>query len=143
MANGGDYVTQVQFSGTMTLLQEIRTDIKGDVADLREVVIDMKKEITDRQDIANGRTSKNELAVSAAKAQLEAVQATVTHIDSHGCNRIETHTTALGALRAAGVAPAGSGWKPTTKQVGIAAGASAGLIAALEILKAVVTHFWK
>ena len=139
----GDYVTQRQFDGTMRLLEEIRGDIKGDVAELREVVLDTKREITARQDIANGRTNKNELVVAAAKQQLEAVQATVTHIDSHGCNRIETHTTALGALRAAGVAPAGSDWKPTKKQVGIAAGASAGLIAALEILKAVVTHFWK
>ena len=139
----GDYVTQRQFDGTMRLLEEIRGDIKGDVAELREVVLDTKREITDRQDIANGRTSKNELAVFAAKAQLEAVQATVTHIDSHGCNRIDTHAAALGALRAVGVVQSGSDWKPTKKQVGIAAGASAGLIAALEILKAVVTHFWK
>lgn len=136
----GDYVTQVQFQGTMALLQEIRADIKGDVADVHQDLLLMKKEITDRQDEANHRTDKNEEAVLAAKVQIEVVQATVTRIAKHGCENLAPHKAALGALEAAGVTPSSSGWKPTPRQIGVGAGlAGAG---ALVFKLAEVVHQW-
>jgi hypothetical protein len=106
------YVTQTQFNGTLALLQEIRVDIKGDVADLRDVVLETKREITVRQDVANGRTAHNEVAVTAAHTQIaevaeqvREVQTTVTSIKQGGCDRERQHLEVLNALGQAGVVP--------------------------------------
>jgi hypothetical protein len=108
----GGFVTQGEFSRTLAFLEEIRTDIKGDVAALSSQLTQTKVEITDRQDIANGRTSKNETAVrtaaaqvAAVSAQIEAVQRTVSTIQEKGCSRGDRHMKILSALAEAGVAP--------------------------------------
>jgi hypothetical protein len=105
-------VTQTQFAGTMALLQEIRVDIKGDVSDLRDVVLDTKREITVRQDTANGRTTHNEAAVTAAHTQIakvaeqvQEVQTIVTSIKQGGCDRERQHLEVLNAMAQAGIVP--------------------------------------
>jgi hypothetical protein len=138
-----EYVSVGEFGRTMRLLEEIRTDIKGDVADLRIVIVNMKDEITGRQDEANGRTTKNEGALLAATAQLASVQATVTHIDTHGCQALGTHKAAVGVLKAAGVVPDRDSWMPTKRQAGVGAAIGGGVIGVIELAKVVVTHFWK
>ncbi len=106
----GGFVTQKEFDRTLIFLEEIRQDIKGDVAALSAQLAETKTEITERQDIANGRTSKNELAVVAATRQVEAVaqqvgtvQATVSAIQTSGCQRAERHQKMVSALAQAGV----------------------------------------
>jgi hypothetical protein len=143
MIDGTEYVSVGEFGRTMRLLEEIRTDIKGDVSDLRIIVVDMRDAITARQDIANGRTLKNEIAVADAKLQVGAVQATVTHIDSHGCSNLRAHKSTLGALTAAGVVPDGRSWASTRRQFGISAGVVAVMVGLLELAKVVAAHFLK
>jgi hypothetical protein len=134
---GENFVTQTQFANTMSLLQEIRTDIKGDVADLHTAVVEMKREITGRQDIANNRTSKNETAVAEAKIEVAEVKRIVTHIDKHGCSNLVPHKSTLTALETAGVVPVDGGrWKvPTPKQMGIGAGLTAFGVALLKLIE--------
>lgn len=118
----GDDERQVgrdEWKGTLGLLEEIRVDIKQDIRDLKTGQTDLSKQlaetdrrITSRQDIANGRTGKNEAAVIAAHAQIAAlasqvtaVQETATAIKTGGCDQKDRHEEVLSALAAAGVAP--------------------------------------
>ena len=110
--NGNGFVTQREFDRTLGLLEEIRVDIKGDVAKLSTQLLATKTEITSRQDLANGRTSKNEAAVASAAEhlaavaeQLKTVQSTVTTIERDGCKQKQQHTHMLTALASAGVVP--------------------------------------
>lgn len=119
MATGDRPVTRDEFHSTLKLLEEIRVDIKGDIKDLKrgqddlsQQLDDTKREITERQDIANGRTTKNEAAVLAATEQVEAVaqqvetvQAIVSSIKRNGCEQKDKHVEVIDALAAAGIVP--------------------------------------
>lgn len=119
MATGDRPVTRDEFHSTLKLLEEIRVDIKGDIKDLKQgqddlsqQLDDTKREITTRQDIANGRTSKNEAATGVAleqvdqlATQLTAVQTIVASIKKDGCEQKAKHVEVIDALAAAGVVP--------------------------------------
>jgi hypothetical protein len=111
-SNQGGYVSQREFDRTLALLEEIRQDIKGDVADLSKQLEGTTVEITRRQDVANGRTSKNEIAVisaaehlAAVANQLQAVQVTVSTIERDGCKQQKQHGRMVAALAMAGIVP--------------------------------------
>ena len=151
MANGdmSDFVSQREFDRTLRLLEEVRQDIKRDVAALSGQLQDTKEAITERQDEANGRTSKNEVAVAAVTKQLEAVvtqvsvvQKTVSSIQMAGCNEKRRHAEMLATMAAAGIVPdtgdlvegAATSWHKPAKQAGIAGG--------LVGLGALAPHIW-
>ena len=128
----GEFVTRAELAGRLEPLAEIRVMLREDMArlhtgqlNLYARVEEMDERITSRQDVQNGRMGKAENAVTSATEQVRAAQATVTHIDQHGCQNLGAHRTVLGALEAAGMSPAAASWRPTPKQ----AAAGGGLVA--------------
>ena len=98
--------------------------------------IEIGKQITDgfagvhsRLDAMNGRGRET-------AAKVEIVEADVERVMVHGCGQYERHRDILeGGTVEGGVSK--------RQQVGIAAGTGAGLVGVIEIVRAVVLHFWK
>jgi hypothetical protein len=106
------YVSQESFHLVLELLKENREVLRTQISSVTEQMTGLSTQldqgvakITDRQDIANGRTSKNEAAIAVLGDDIKVTQAQVAHLEAHGCRNLAPHKSAIGALAAAGVVP--------------------------------------
>jgi hypothetical protein len=80
--------------------------------------------INTRLDKVNGRLDKHDGSISG--------------LLSSGCGQLTAHRAALDTMNGGGEVGLSK-----RKQVGIAAGTGAGFVGVIEIVRAVVLHFWK
>ena len=131
-----EYVTIGEFARTLTLLEEIRSDLKAGQEVLRVELVAVGKRITDRQDVSNGRLLKVEGELVANIVDLKVLearaaeyretriveraeeQATVVAIKdevetlmAEGCRVRKQHVSEMDALNQAGVFAPGSKWR--------------------------------
>jgi|WetSurMetagenome_2_1015567.scaffolds.fasta_scaffold65027_3 hypothetical protein len=154
------FVTRDELSVHLGALGEIRTFLARDIGVLmagqkdladrlegiHQLVTDETGQIKNKQEVANGRTTENEKAVVAAKAQIAEVQKSVTHLETFGCGVLGRHEDTLTTLKVLTTNDDDGTprkWKPTPKQAGIGAGLVGGgaiLAKVLELATAWLTH---
>lgn len=84
-----EYITSAEFSRTMTLLEEIRTDLKAGQGRLHEEMVAVGKRITDRQDVANGRLAKAETEIVSTITGLRVLEVkAASYRDQRASDRI-------------------------------------------------------
>ena len=112
--NMTDFVTRDELDGRLEPLGEIRDMLRDSIEDLKRGQSRLQNEVentrreingrldgqTERMDVANGRTTKNEESIRRLAAE--------------GCGRRASHEEILNALAAAGVAPTVAEAGPTT-----------------------------
>lgn len=98
----GDVVTRAELAASLSPLAEIRSLLAKDIDRLHQgqqtlfdKIDETRTAITDRQDVANHRTSKNEEAVST-------IATIVASIKQHGCDEKKEHNLVIDTLRRSG-----------------------------------------
>ena len=103
------YVTRdelaLTLNGILVPLSEIRSMLRDEIrvvqtgqSDLSAQLLEMQQEITNRQDLADGRTGKLEERLTATLAEVHTIAGLAEHIDNEGCAQREAHVEELRAL---------------------------------------------
>lgn len=138
-----DPITRDEFSAHMRLLEEMRSDLRTDIADLKKVqredVEDLKQgqrdlskqlnsaelEITTRQDKTNGRVNGHDAALANMTVLVTDLQKQVDGLAQDGCSNYQRHTAQMKVLAdvtSLDDKPAPPRWHAPAKKAGIVSG---------------------